>query len=1335
MRLVGTARLAVVTTALLCASSGIAQQPPPKIPKDQIPADISAELRALIQRLYERSNEQMSAIRALEAMGDKAAPAAPFLASMLDTGWKPVPSTAVKGLIGIGRASVEPVLMTLQIGDMRAKGRACIVLGALKDPRAIPHLVSSADDPVACGAVRNALAAIGRPALDFLVQHAADKSATTRRRVLACLPAFSDAVAAEAVAKGLGDRDEVARLAALEALGEMSRSLRGKPGAAAAAVQSQVLAALKDPDPRFRRLAVTLIAAGGADGQPLGALLGALGDPDATVQLEAVQALSGIRDDRAVDALIAAAKAEDAAVRAAAVRGLPRTGPERVKAALLAAVKDADPQVREQALAALAENPSPETETLLIAAMRDKAPQVRTRAVGLLVQMKHPELINLLSGMLTDQDEGVRIDAVRRLHQMGKPALDALIKAAGNDRPAVRREALDLLGRHPEPRTADILLAALGDKDSEARSTALGALTRFETVKLSNLQPVRDMAREGAPRRETAIEILGQQRDKASMPAFVAAVRGPHPPSAFAAVRALALMGADGIEPLFQAIDHSDGEVRSRIVDALAQMRDPEVKQRLSKVAPGKGPNIRPPAPESPEPRVGPAGGEDSLSVAVLVRVDQEAEESCREAQTAIGEKNFEKAVKLLQSLAGSEQGRGFWRMKDEPRRTTSVAWAANHLLGTMPAEAIDSYARLNDAPARALFEQARQAGNEGDLRRAARRYFHTEYGYQAMDLLGATAFDRGDFLAAARAWETLYREHRGGRADRPVLLAKAAVACHLAGAKAQAEAFQSELKSRHPDARAAIAAEQVRLTDFVSKALAAPPAAEGLRRAPAQEWASAAGAPDAAAVMPDCPPPWSYLFGPAAGQQAGNAAALLGYTGGGGPGKPSIGAAWPRIAPDRGRLAVTASPWGGRNVTFDLPAMLHPVVTAGQVLYRRQDEVAVCSLETGGELWKTAGLPLYRNLNPAALAENRWLPSVGDAGRYALTVGGGQVYTVCRFSWIDPNLFELGEQDGAAGSTLAAVPLAERGRKIAWEAGGGKGDDDVARQAKYLAAPTYCDGRLYVLATCAGAYHALCFDAGSGALIWRTLIGPVPTASGDERQWMAAFALEALGERGSPITVADGRAYLITNCGVVAALDAATGQPVWGHQYESTLTGAWWLSKPGTPIAQKAYTFLVASRPLEPVNPLIAVEGRLVCLPCDATSVFALDAQTGDLLWQTPREAQQDLSAVDDQRVLISGPDLVFLKVQDGSTVRKLPAEVLGKPAVTPRAVLAAERGAIVRVDLDTYHADRLATGAEHAILGRLISSQGRLVAANAAGVGIYAGPDKTRKPTGSKP
>ena len=36
----------------------------------------------------------------------------------------------------------------------------------------------------------------------------------------------------------------------------------------------------------------------------------------------------------------------------------------------------------------------------------------------------------------------------------------------------------------------------------------------------------------------------------------------------------------------------------------------------------------------------------------------------------------------------------------------------------------------------------------------------------------------------------------------------------------------------------------------------------------------------------------------------------------------------------------------------------------------------------------------------------------------------------------------------------------------MAWEVGMGKGDDEVLRQAKFLTAPTYDDGRLYVLAT-----------------------------------------------------------------------------------------------------------------------------------------------------------------------------------------------------------------------------------------------------------------------------
>jgi HEAT repeat protein len=89
---------------------------------------------------------------------------------------------------------------------------------------------------------------------------------------------------------------------------------------------SHWIEALRDPDPKVRKTAVTKLGnVGPADPAAVPALIGALKDPDATVRTEAVLAV--VKSDAALNAAIAALsemqqKDRDARVRAIAGKAL-----------------------------------------------------------------------------------------------------------------------------------------------------------------------------------------------------------------------------------------------------------------------------------------------------------------------------------------------------------------------------------------------------------------------------------------------------------------------------------------------------------------------------------------------------------------------------------------------------------------------------------------------------------------------------------------------------------------------------------------------------------------------------------------------------------------------------------------------------------------------------------------------------------------------------------------------------------------------------------------------------------------------------------------------------
>ncbi len=610
--------------------------------------------------------------------------------------------------------------------------------------------------------------------------------------------------------------------------------------------------------------------------------------------------------------------------------------------------------------------------------------------------------------------------------------------------------------------------------------------------------------------------------------------------------------------------------------------------------------------------------------------------------------------------------------------------------------------------------------GETAQLRRVAEEYFHTRTGAEAVNELASLAFDGSAFLAAGDAWQRLYRSHRTGELDRAMLLAKAAVAYHLGGDSVRARALGQQIKDAHGQERIRIAGRDVSAAGFVAEALATAQPASG-RGAVVSDWTCLAGTAAGTAVMPPVEagvfPLWSQPDGAAARQaQAWQVAGLTG-------GQAERSRAGLQVVIEKGRAVLTLALAGQAKRAFVLPAVIHPLVVGDLVICRVPEEVAAYRLSTGKLVWRTKRLPVYRDVQ-AEETPNALAPLAGDMGRFALSYGGDMVYTVCRMRFLDQGSFRRYGTDGEPDSaTMAALSAGEGGGQVVWEVGNGKGGTELLRNGKFLTAPTYAGGMLYVLAKYANSYWAACLNAKTGESMWETQVGGMPLTGGGG-SWQASYTVEVLTERGSPPAVADGRVYVTTNAGLVAALSAETGQPAWGYQYDSSVAGVSGAGELPT-VSDRAYAIVSLKRPLLPANPLIVSAGRVICLPADSASVLAFSAEDGALLWQRSRDHQEDLSAVDGGRVLLSGPDVTFVRAGDGGVIKSVPGEVSGRPAVTAEAVLASGAGKVMQVDLRSYSAVEVPLMDEQAQLGQLISAGGRLVVAGPSGVGAYFGFD----------
>lgn len=727
---------------------------------------------------------------------------------------------------------------------------------------------------------------------------------------------------------------------------------------------------------------------------------------------------------------------------------------------------------------------------------------------------------------------------------------------------------------------------------------------------------------------------------------------------------------------------------------------------------------------------VGVASGQDNEGKLVpLVKTDFDVTTWLTKAETRIEEKNYSRAIEILQALIEGDSG--FVAVDDKHRRFVAMREAATDLIGKLPPEGLALYRDLYNVRAASKLLAAINAGDLRAMDEVAGIYRHTPAGQEALEKLGGYFFDRGRFAQAVHYWQR--RLAAAGTEDKPAMLAKTLTALHLAGRSDQARELLKTLKETFPDAQARFAGEDRNLVAFSEAMLKREPMAKVQARQLTSIYPGWGGLPDGMAVMANCEfvlmPQWQSIYvdteAPVSDQLI--ARDVLEDMGGQ-QGREYVGYAelrdgqvvLPKDVTNRSRQA--------SNV-HALPGIIRPVVTDQWVIYRTDDRVVAVDRETGQLAWDTwEMLPMERAPEQNTSRNRAYYSSSGttliDRGRYGLTIGGAYVYTVWDFPFDDPDLHGRMRGDVSGGAEASSLTALELGREgyAAWTVGH-SGNDEALKGALFVSLPTYQStgpgsGRLYVMMMQTENYYLACLDPHDhGKLLWKAEIAQSPTSQ--TRGQLTHF--DRLKQVGSPPAVVGGRVFATTNAGVLAAFDAENGKGLWACQYDSNLNVGQNSSR-----ARTMYSRMMQGDVRSRVNPILVSDGIVLAMPADGGELLALRADDGTDAWADRVEAMShdSLAAFDSSHVLLVGDGILVVRISDGKVVRRMPQikPVLSRPAVTSEHVYLAGDGLVYQIDKSTFQVRRLQVAEPGSLLGNLVSAGGQLFAANSLGVSCYS-------------
>lgn len=560
-----------------------------------------------------------------------------------------------------------------------------------------------------------------------------------------------------------------------------------------------------------------------------------------------------------------------------------------------------------------------------------------------------------------------------------------------------------------------------------------------------------------------------------------------------------------------------------------------------------------------------------------------------------------------------------------------------HELLSRMPDVGIQIYRTAHEFAAEELLREAIASGSSTALEQVANRYFITLPAGRAMMLLSDRLMHEGRYRAAVQVLRDLLEiypdQNRKALGIRDVWCEfKVALCLRLAGERDAARGAVEQLANEHAEESLRIRGELESVRDLPQSKLfardtaaieAAPDRASGV------SWLRAAEGSDGDALE-SLVPLWQYRF---ANPEPYKDPKPSGRRNG-----------WSQGA--RANTMPFAKRYGpGTSVTFARER--DGDYSVPRAVFLEHYRLRLADAATGLLLREGDGQnepPIARQNHPRvriAAADRALLRPVQDEERRYVIIGHESNTT--------------SSQEALKSSTLVAYDKDTWERT--WSSENWQNGSDGLQGVTFLAAPTVFGERLLLPSLRREAYTLECLDRKTGKPLWNT-----PIHAGGSEFFKAP---------GCQIVVRGGHAYIATNAGCVAAVDAFAGDLRWARRYERHDSVHKRRKKKRARTARNVrngyQSFAQAALASFLPSDLILHGGLLIVAACDSELILAIEAASGEPIWMldgntryAPYGRLTEVIGCNDKHLFaLSASHLVCIEL-DGGLVRwqqKLPS------------------------------------------------------------------------------